>query len=106
MPDQLTYEHQHYEVIYQGKSKQKPTAIVETAPPPKKKTDTPAKEQLPFPDSPITIILETQTPTIRTPKNRETGAPTRVIESRKGEKRTIRKRLRIGTEEILENTDK
>ena len=46
MPDQLTYEHQHYEVIYQGKTKQKPITIVETAPPPKKKkTDTPAKEQ-------------------------------------------------------------
>ena len=107
MPDHLTYEQQHYEVIYQGKTKQIPITKVQTAPPPKKtKTDTPAKEQLPFPDSPITVILETQTPPIRTPKNRETGAPTRVIESRKGEKRTIRKRLRLRTEEILENTDK
>ena len=111
MPDNVLYEDQHFEVIYPGKTrpvpKVKPPPPKQTAettevakPPIQKQPDVSEKESLPFPDSPITIILEK-----RTPRNRET---TDVDESNKGRKRRrlLRKNLYIETEEIPENNVK
>ena len=84
------YKDQHFEVIYPGKTRPAPkvkppppkqtSETTEVAKPPiQKQPDVSEKESLPFPYSPITIILEK-----RTPRNRET---TDVDESNKGRKR-------------------
>ena len=99
MPNFLHYDNEPYEIIHAGKVKKQTITTEKPIPPP----PTPQHELLPFPESPITILVETNTPPIRTPKKR---APSEVNESEKGKQRRIRKKLRIETEEILENTAK
>ena len=100
MPNFLHYDNEPYEIIHAGKVKKQTIITTEKPIPP---PPTPQHTLLPFPESPITIFVETNTPPIRTPKKR---APTEVNESEKGKQRRIRKKLRIETEEILENTAK
>ena len=106
MPEFLLYDNEKYEIIHATKVRKKIKITTEEAKtPPPAPPNTTEMELLPFPESPITIIfenntppiLETNTPPIRTPKTRETRASTDIVESRRRKKRT---------ETILERTVK
>ena len=75
MPNNLLYEDQQYEVVYEEKIKKQRTATnvhstrtEEVTPSPPKQPDMLEKELLPFPHLPITPITETKKkPPTRTP---------------------------------------
>ena len=89
MPNFLLYDNEPYDIIRAGKVKKQTLITTEKPLPP---PPTPQHELLPFPESPITILVETNTAPIRTPKKR---APTKVNESEKGRQRGIRKKITL-----------